>query len=140
MSVRGRPFQPGNKLGRGRPRGSRNKASLAAQALLDGHSDALVKKCMHMALSGDTTAMRLCIERLLPTRKELPVSVAPLRGRTASEIAQTLDRLFKHVSSGQLTAAEAQTIANLLEMRRRTLETESLEARLKALEAKHAAS
>ena len=140
MSVRGRPFQAGNKFGRGRPRGSRNKASLAAQALLDGHSEALIKKCMHMAFSGDTTALRLCIERVLPTCKELPVSVAPLRGRTAGELAQTFEGLLKQVSSGQLTLAAAQTIANMLEMRRRTLETESHEARLEALEAKHAAS
>lgn len=107
MAARGRPFQPGNKFGRGRPRGSRNKATLAAQALLDGHSDTLIKKCMHMALSGDATAMRLCMERLLPTRKELPVSVAPLRGRTAGEIAQSSERLLKQFSSGQLTPAEA---------------------------------
>ena len=139
MAVRGRPFQPGNKLGRGRPRGSRNKGTLAAQALLDGHSETLMRKCLHMAISGDTTALRLCIERVLPTRKELPVSVAPLRGRTAGELAETFDRLLKQVSSGQVTAAVAQTIANMLEMRRRTLETVEHEARLKALEAKHAA-
>jgi hypothetical protein len=140
MSVRGRPFQAGNKFGRGRPRGSRNKASLAAQALLDGHSEAIIKKCMHMALSGDTTAMRLCIERLLPTCKELPVRVAPLRGRTASERVQTVEGLLKRVSSGQLAPASAQTIFAMLEMQRRTVEIESHEARLEALEAKHAAS
>ena len=139
MAVRGRPFEAGNKFGRGRPRGSRNKASLAAQALLNGHSDALMKKCMHMALSGDSSAMRLCIERLVPTCKELPVSVAALRGRTAGELAHSFEGLLKHVSSGQLTPAAAQTIANMLEMRRRTLETVEHEARLNALEAKHAA-
>jgi hypothetical protein len=139
MSVRGRPFQAGNKFGRGRPRGSRNKASLAAQALLEGHSEAIVKKCMYMALSGDSVAMRLCIERLLPTCKELPVRVAPLRARTAGELAQTVEGLLKGVFAGQLAPASAQTIANLLEIRRRTLETVEYEARLMALEAKHAA-
>ena len=139
MAVRGRPFQPGNKAGRGRPRGSRNKATLMAQALLDGHSEALIKKCLHMALTGDAAAMRLCIERVLPTRRELPVSVAPMRGRTASEIAQTLDVLLKNVSSGQLTPSEAQTMASILEHRRRAIETEEHEARLSALSAQHAA-
>ena len=138
MAVRGRPFQPGNKSGRGRPQGSRNKATLMAQALLDGHSEALIKKCMHMALTGDNAAMRLCIERLLPTRRELPVSVAPMRARTASEIAQTLDVLLKNVSSGKVTPSEAQTMASILEHRRRAIETEEHEARLSALEAQHA--
>jgi hypothetical protein len=138
MAVRGRPFGPGNKAGRGRPRGSRNKATLMAQALLDAHSEALIKKCLHMALTGDAAAMRLCIERLLPTRRELPVSVALMRGRTAAEIAQTLDVLLKYVSSGQLTPTEAQTLASILEQRRRAIETEEHEARLRALEAQHA--
>src|SRR5215207_1130118 len=123
MAVRGRPFEPGNKAGRGRPRGSRNKATLMAQALLDGHSEALIKNCLHMALTGDTAAMRLCIERVLPTRRELPVSVAPMRGRTAAEIAQTLDVLLKNVASGQLTPAQAQTMASILEQQRRVIET-----------------
>ena len=139
MSVRGRPFQPGNKLGRGRPRGSRNKATLAAQALLDGHSEALVKKCLHMALTGDAAAMRLCIERELPIRKELPVSIARMHGRTATEIGQTIEGLLKDVSSGQLTPTEAQVIANILDKRRRAIETEEHETRLRALEAQHAA-
>ena len=139
MAVRGRPFQPGNKSGRGRPRGSRNKATLMAQALLDGHSEALMKKCLHMALTGDTAAMRLCIERVLPTRKELPVNVAPMRGRTAVEIGHTLEVLLKHVSSGQLTPTEAQTVTSILEHRRRAIETEEHEDRLRALEAQHAA-
>src|SRR6059058_4890853 len=121
MAVRGRPFETGNKFGRGRPRGSRNKATLAAQALLDGHSEALIRKCLHMALTGDATAMRLCMERVLPTRKELHVSVARMRGRTAAEIAQTFDVLLKQLSSGQLTPNEAQTMTNILESRRRAI-------------------
>jgi hypothetical protein len=29
MNPRGRPFEPGNKMGRGRPKGSRNKSKAA---------------------------------------------------------------------------------------------------------------
>jgi hypothetical protein len=139
MAARGRPFQPGNKSGRGRPRGSRNKATLAAQALLDSHSEPLMKKCLQMALMGDTTAMRLCMERVLPARREMPVSAARMRGRTAGDIAAASDALLRQVCSGQLTPGEAQTLSNILEGRRRVIETEELEARLRAVEAQHAA-
>ena len=54
--TRGRPFQAGNP---GRPKGARNKASLAAEALLDGEAETLARKAVEMALAGDTTAMRL---------------------------------------------------------------------------------
>ena len=67
VRVRGRPFEKGrsgNPAGR-RP-GSRNKATLAAAALLAGEAEALTRKAVEMALDGDPTAMRLCMERVLP--------------------------------------------------------------------------
>ena len=47
--------------------------------------------------------------------------------------------ILKDVSSGQLTPTEAQVIANILDNRRRAIETEEHETRLRALEAQHAA-
>src|SRR5687767_1636516 len=56
-------FRLGNP---GRPPGARNKATLAALALLEGEAEALTRRCVEMALAGDATAMRLCLDRLLP--------------------------------------------------------------------------
>jgi hypothetical protein len=69
--VRGRPFEKrrsGNPAGR--RTGSRNKATLAAAALLTGESEALTRKAVQLALAGDPTAMRLYIKRLLPPCRE----------------------------------------------------------------------
>src|SRR5215203_5958726 len=67
-------FRPGNP---GRPPGARNKATLAALALLEGEAEALTRRCVELALAGDTTALRLCLERLLPkgrpVRLQLPM-------------------------------------------------------------------
>jgi Family of unknown function (DUF5681) len=60
-SKKGRSGNPG-----GRRRGSRNKATLAAAVLLAGESEALTRRAVEMALGGDPTAMRLCMERVLP--------------------------------------------------------------------------
>jgi hypothetical protein len=59
--TRGKPFQLGNS---GRPSGSRNKATLALEALLDGEAEALTRKAIEMALEGDTTVMRLVMDRI----------------------------------------------------------------------------
>jgi Family of unknown function (DUF5681) len=55
-----RPFRKG-KSGNptGRPKGSRNMATLACEPLLDGQARQLTAKCVEMALAGDTVAMRL---------------------------------------------------------------------------------
>jgi Family of unknown function (DUF5681) len=135
--ARGRPFAPGNKLGRGRPRGSRNKSTLALQEMLGQHSEALVKKCVVMALNGDTTAMRLCIERLIAPRKQSPVKFKLPPITSLSGLAQAQISMLETLSRGQLTPAEAESIGNLFENRRRMLETEDLAARLDAIEQHH---
>jgi hypothetical protein len=69
-------FQPGNTYGKGRPQGSRNSATIALQALLNEEGEQITRKAIEMALKGDSTAMRLVLERLIPPTKERPVNLA----------------------------------------------------------------
>jgi len=48
---------------------------MAAQALLDGEAKALTRKAIELAQAGNPVALRLCLERILPPRKERPVSL-----------------------------------------------------------------
>ncbi len=63
-----KPGQGGNPAGR--PKGARNKTTLALEALLDGQAEALTQKAIERALEGDTVALRLCLERIIPARRE----------------------------------------------------------------------
>jgi hypothetical protein len=72
MSERGRPFEPGNTFGRGRPRGSPNKKSLALQKLLLEHGPEIIKTVIDRAKKGERTALALCMERLIPRLKDVP--------------------------------------------------------------------
>ena len=130
----GSQFQSGNKFGRGRPSGSRNKATIALQEMLDGHGESITRKCALLAMQGDSTALRLCMERLIPPRKEHPVKFQLLAISTAGEIAAALGDVLHDVARGQLTPAEGQRIAAILEGLRKARETEDHEARLRALE------
>src|SRR5215217_606904 len=81
----GQPSRPGafRRGNPGRPPGARNKATLAALALLEGEAEALTRRCVELALAGDVTALRLCLERLLP--KGRPVRL-PLPMRTLADL------------------------------------------------------
>jgi hypothetical protein len=118
----------------GRPRGARNKTTQAVAALLEGEADKLTRKAIEMALDGDTVALRLCLERIHPPRKDAPVSfdLPPMNG--AEGAAQALGSLLTGVANGDLTPSEAGAIANLVEGYRKTLETMELEERISALE------
>lgn len=68
-------FKPG-KSGNpeGRPKGSRNATTLALETLLDGQATALTQTAIDLALTGDMAALRLCLDRILPARKDRPVT------------------------------------------------------------------
>lgn len=128
---RGRPFQPGNP---GRKAGSRNRATLAAEALLDGEAEALTRKAIETALEGDTTALRIVLERILPVRKDRPITfdLAPLAG--AGDHPAALASILAAMAAGDLTPTEAQAIAALLKEHRAAVETADLAERIDTLE------
>ena len=71
--TRFKPGRSGNPAGC--PRGTKNRSTLAAEALLEGEAERLSRKAVEMALEGDVAAMRLVLERLIPPRRDRPVSL-----------------------------------------------------------------
>ena len=107
---RGRPFEKGRSGNpAGRRRGSRNKATLAAAALLAGESEALTRKAVEMALGGDPTAMRLCMERVLPPSPQ--------------DVSRAMDAVTSALARGEITPGEAETIAGVVDTFVRAIET-----------------
>lgn len=122
----------------GRPKGARNKTTIAVASLLDGEADALTRKAVELALAGDVTALRLCLERIHPPRKDAPVpfELPPMKGATGA--ASALHSILAGVAKGELTPMEANSLANLVDGYRKALETEDFERRISALEEKQA--
>lgn len=131
---RGRPFEPGNRLGRGRPRGSRNKRSLLAKQLLEQHSEALIHKALIMALQGDAAILRALLGYVLPRPKDLPSQIGPLPMATLDELSQTFDATLKRCASGKIALSESAKIFDWIEARRRIIESQELVSRVSALE------
>jgi hypothetical protein len=129
--TRGRPFQPGNS---GRPPGSRGKATVAAEKLLDGEAKSLTRRAIELAKEGDTTALRLCLERIVPPRKDRPVSfVIPLIAN-ANEAASLMRALVAAVASGGMTPCEASEVTKVVAGYVEALKTSEFENRLRLLE------
>lgn len=118
----------------GKPRGTRHKATQAALALLDGEAEALSRKAVEKALGGDVAALRLCLERVAPPLREAPVAFPLPRIRGAADAPEAMASLIAAVAEGDLTPVEAERIAKLVDIFRRTLETADLEARVAFLE------
>lgn len=104
------------------------------QDTLDSHAETLTKKCLLMAHQGNPTAMRLCMERLLPARRHrlLQFKLPPVK--TIADVDAASESVVDAVARGQLTPAEGQSFSLMLEGRRRVIETQELEPRIRALE------
>ena len=124
-------FQPGNG---GRPKGARNRVTLAIEALLDGEAEALTRRAIEMALEGDGPAMRLCMERLAPARRDRPIVFEMPTIETAEDVAKAGRALMSGVAAGEITPAEAGDVMKLFEGLARTIEISELERRLRVLE------
>ena len=127
-----KPGQSGNPYGR--PHGSRNKATLALEALLDGEGEAVTRKAIEKALEGDTAALRLCLERIYPPRKSRPIALALPKIETPDDISKAQGTVIGAMAVGDITPEEANVVAGVLEAKRRSIETCEIEARMTVLE------
>jgi Family of unknown function (DUF5681) len=106
--VRGRPFERGRSGNpAGRRAGSLNKTTEAAAALLAGESEALTRRAVELALVGDPTAMRLCLERILPACRERAVRFALPPIESAADIAAAMKAVTSALADGAITPGEA---------------------------------
>lgn len=128
-------FAPGNALG-GRTAGSRNKVTRAVEALLEGQHEALTQKAIDLALHGDGPALRLCLDRIAPARKDVPVSFALPPIKTAADTVTASASLLEAVAAGEVTPDEAGRVMALLTAHKSLVEAGELEGRIAALEAK----
>jgi hypothetical protein len=127
-------FGPGNG---GRRKGSRNKATLAAQLLLDRGARKLTKVCIDRALAGDSVALKLALERVLPAVRDRPLQIELPMPSTAADALATLGAIIRGAAEGIITASEAQKLAACVEAFARAHELSDFDARLQALEGRH---
>lgn len=130
-----KPGQSGNPGGR--PRGSGKTSEL--RALLEPHAPELVKKAMDLALEGDVTALRLCLERLMPPirgRDEV-VKIQELKG--SSSLVEQGQALIDALAEGLATPREIATMMQTVAAQAKVIETDELEKRVSQLESENGA-
>jgi hypothetical protein len=111
----------------------KNAATEMAQALLDGEGAALMRKCIDDALGGDKSAMKLCLERLVPRReRSVRLELPPIE--SAADIAPALGAITRAVAEGAVSLYDGAECARIVESWVRALEIADFERRLKVLE------
>jgi hypothetical protein len=123
--------QSGNPAGK--PKGARHKTTLAVQALLDGEAENITRKAIEAAMAGDITAIRLVLERILPARKDSPITLELPAISNSSNVVELMQAVLDAVSNGEITPLEANALAGVVEQWRKTYETLEVKAKLDEL-------
>ncbi len=111
----------------GRPKGSKNRATLLAEALLDGEAEALVRKLIEEALAGDRSLLKFCVQHILgkPRAPAIELDLAP--GQENDPLA-VLTAAIRAMAGGEINPAEAASVAKVA----------STLSRVRSVEAKNA--
>lgn len=127
-----KPGQSGNPAGK--PKGARNATTRLVEALLDGEAEELVRDALKRAKDGDVPTLRLFLERLVPPRKDSPISIELPPIDTVADAKAASAAVLGAVAKGDITPSEGAAVMGLLVSHKLIVEATDFEARLAALE------
>lgn len=89
---------------------------------------------MELALDGQIGALRLCLDRIIPPRRQRAqrLDLPPLRG--IADLGSTMAAITTAAMEGTITTGEAAELARVVEIFVRAAETSDFERRLQLLE------
>ncbi len=96
--------------------------------------DGLTRKAVELALAGDVTALRLCLERLVPPCREAPISLDLPRLQTRADAPRVLSFLLAEAGRGEVTPGEAEKLARLVSEHYKAVQLTEIEERLRRIE------
>ena len=64
----------------GRPKGSMNKFTALSRELMSARGPEIVQKVVDLALEGDRTCLKMCMDRIIPTTKAVEFRASDDRG------------------------------------------------------------
>jgi hypothetical protein len=129
------PFQKGQSGNpTGRPRGALNRATVLAQTLLSERAESIAGKVIELAERGDMTALRVCMDRLVPVIKHQPIAVELPPIEKPADSVDAAASIAAAVAAGELTATEAAELAKVVDVYVRALDSKGFDERLSKLE------
>jgi Family of unknown function (DUF5681) len=120
------PFQKGQSGNpAGRPPGSRNRATLFAEALLEGEAEMIVRNAIRAAVNDVPWAVRLCFDRLSPRLRSraAPIAFELPQISTPADIPPAIAKISSALAEGDITIDEAERYTAVLERWSRMLQS-----------------
>ena len=118
----------------GRPLGNRNQSTLLLESLLAGEGYELFRKAIELAKAGDVRALQLCMDRMLPPRKDRPVTFDLPPIQNLDDVATGKMSILAAISEGNITPQEGEVISRILDGYAGVMVNQDLQRRVEKLE------
>ena len=103
-----------------------------------GEAEKLTHKAVALALKGNVACLRLCLDRIVPPRRDRLVNFTLPAMNSAGGATKAMAAITTAVASGEVTPSEAAELSRLVDGYIKILEINEIERRLKVLEEKAA--
>lgn len=127
--VKGRSGNPA-----GKKKGTKHRKTLLLAAMTTDDRAAIVAKIIKQARNGCRPSQRLIADRIEPARRGSPVKFPLPAIKTTGDVVVALASITAAMAAGKLSPAEAVEVAAIVELVRRAIETQEIEARLRTME------
>ena len=118
----------------GKPKGARNKTTLAAEALLEGSLDKICKRVEEEALNGNMQAAKMILDRFIPMRKDRVIKIDLPMISTYEDVLLAIGCVVNAVGNGTISPSEGESLSRTIDRYSKALEINQLEHRLDELE------
>jgi hypothetical protein len=106
----------------GRPKGSRNKASLIVEQMVDGEAEEIARTLLDDATSGKEYAVKLIFDRVLPRLRSRPITLELPEINAPSDVLEAHKVVLAAVGKGEITPEEAASVLALLDSTQNAIE------------------
>ena len=79
----------------GRPKGSMNKFTALSRELMSIKGPEIVQKVVDMALEGDRTCLKMCMDRIIPTTKAVEFRSSEDRGNVIINVGGLTEKIIE---------------------------------------------
>ena len=79
----------------GRPKGSMNKFTALSRELMSTKGPEIVQKVVDLALEGDRTCLKMCMDRIIPTTKAVEFRSSEDRGNVIINVGGLTEKIIE---------------------------------------------
>lgn len=113
----------------GKPKGAKDKRT-ELRSLFEQHKEKLIQVVIDKAKAGDTTALRICLDRLVAPIRGNPVKIENFSGT----LEERGEAVMRAIASASISAEDGAALMSMLQAQARLVEATTLDERIAALE------